>query len=64
MKKVNFIRVTLTIVTICSIATFVGVFKILATHNRIIKQGALTDMNFISIVKTFGADRLQMSGPA
>ena len=50
-EKFNFIRVVLTIVTICSIATFVGVFQILSIHNRIIKRGTNTDINLANIVK-------------
>ena len=43
---------TLTIVTICSIATFIGVFEILLRHNRVIRQGVKTDMNFVNLIKS------------
>ena len=55
----NYIRVTLTIVTVCSIVTFYGVWKILLIHNYIIKVGADTDMDFVQIVK--GLDRTDRS---
>ena len=50
MKNFNFVKVTLTVVTICSIATFYGVFKILVRHNHIIGVGANTDVNMIRII--------------
>lgn len=54
MKNISFVRVTLTIVTICSIATFIGVFQILGIHNRAIKNGAKTDMNINRAMHTIG----------
>lgn len=50
MKNFNFTRVTLSIVTLCSIATFYGVWKILISHNRSIAIGAKTDIGFTRIV--------------
>ena len=51
LKKINFIRTALAILTICPIAAFVGVFQILIIHNRIIKRGVNADMNLISAMK-------------
>ena len=45
LKKINFVRTILTIATVCSIATFIGVFQILSIHNRAIRNGTKTDMN-------------------
>ena len=50
LKKINYMRVVLTIVTICCMATFIGVFKILKIHQRSILVGANTDMDFNQIV--------------
>ena len=51
MKDFNFIRVTLTVVTVCSIATFIGVWKVLYIHNRTIARGASNDLGFTQIIK-------------
>lgn len=59
MTNFNFIRVTLVIVTICSIATFYGVFKILVRHNHIIRVGASTDMNMVRIIKELEGEDAQ-----
>ena len=51
LKRVNFnfIKVTLTILTVCSICTFFGIFQILTMHHRTLKTGANTDisMNYV-----------------
>ena len=51
IKSFSYVRVSLAIITICSIATFYGVFKILKSHNRSIKIGASTDLNFHHIMR-------------
>ena len=50
LRNFSYIRVTLAIVTICSVATFAGVFKILKIHNKAIDVGANTDMNMVKIM--------------
>lgn len=51
MKNFDFIRVSLTILIICSIMTFIAVWKVLYQHNRNIRQAAKNDINFIWITK-------------
>lgn len=51
MKNFSYLKVTLTIVTLCSMATFYGVWQILASHTRSIRTGAKTDWNIIRIMQ-------------
>ena len=51
IKGFNFTRVSLTIIVICSLATFWGVFQILKRHQYIIGIGAKTDLNMVSIIQ-------------
>lgn len=66
MWKFSYIKISLTIIVICSAFTFYGVFKILKSHQYSISKGATTDMNFVKIIKDLDVtdqncqDRLQV----
>lgn len=56
IKAFSFTRVSLVIITVCSVVTFYGVFKILKMHQRTITVGANTDMNMVRIIKDLEGD--------
>ena len=43
MKKLNFTRIALAVITISSLGTFAGVFKLLHVQNKVFKRRCLDD---------------------
>lgn len=43
MNQLNFTRISLTVITICSIGTFAGVFKLLHVQHKVFKKKVLDD---------------------